>query len=900
MYLKSIVVNGFKSFAEKVNIDLSNKVNVVVGPNGSGKSNVVDAISWVLGTQSPGTLRTNKMEDVIFAGTEKLAEKGFAEVYLNFVVDPEKFNGSEEISIGRKLFRDGASEYFMNGLNCRLLDIQEFLSDLGIGKQQHTIISQGQIAEILNSKPEDHRVTIEEAAGILPFKLKKDKALRRIESGDKEIKRAKDVLREINKQLKPLKIQAEQAQAHETLSKSLLENKTNINILKYKIFNEKEVGISNELQTTIEHLEEVNKSTDEAKSLKTNLTSELGQGVSVSSLFKDYSNKLSTKSEQVKSVAQIATERLDNLERESIREEKRLIELQNKVLTNTLTINDLSNKLISKKDNLTNLNQNLEYLNAQLNENNKNQSASLEVNEAILEKDLDYLKGIISKLEVNITDSEHEYQKWDKDKIVSSELLDSHSSLISKKIILKSSFSKVRKNINSIFDRELEVTRNNLDKIKLEYKNNVDILNSKVEQQESISNNSSYKDELKIQEVSLRQKLKQLEDEITSISNQLVSAAEQIKFLTNENSDLQLTIDEIHYAPDHNYKTDLENIIDKSTTLISILNKSSESMLLQANVYEQKHGNKNIKITELDNQIENLNKNYLSLNEQKGNLSIKKAEYSSEKAHYYSTLINMYGVETEVIDSFITSQHSQNEIENEIRTIEQKLENIGVVNYLAKTDYEQLDTRQQEISNSIEDLTSSKKELLVHIKEIEDEIEFRIDSSFNSISLHFTEIFEQLFPGGKGSLELTNKENLLETGIEINVQPKGKKVKKLSLLSGGERSLAAIAFLFAIFKSFPSPFYILDEVEAALDDANLHRMINLLNYVKDDAQFIIVTHQQQTMHAGDILYGVTMEPGSGSRIFIKTKSEFESLIANEVNKDEWKWYKTSKTCRRNC
>ena len=886
MYLKSIVVNGFKSFAEKVNIDLSNKVNVVVGPNGSGKSNVVDAISWVLGTQSPGTLRTNKMEDVIFAGTEKLAEKGFAEVYLNFVVDPEKFNGSEEISIGRKLFRDGASEYFMNGLNCRLLDIQEFLSDLGIGKQQHTIISQGQIAEILNSKPEDHRVTIEEAAGILPFKLKKDKALRRIESGDKEIKRAKDVLREINKQLKPLKIQAEQAQAHETLSGSLLENKTNINILKYKIFNEKETGISNELKTTIEQLEEVNKSTDEAKSLKTNLTSELGQGVSVSSLFKDYSNKLSTKSEQVKSVAQIATERLDNLERESIREEKRLIELQNKVLTNTLTINDLSNKLISKKDNLTNLNQNLEYLNVQLNENNKNQSASLEVNEAILEKDLDYLKGIISKLELNITDSENEFQKWDKDKILSSELLDSHSSLISKKIILKGSFSKVRKNITSIFDRELEVTEKNLEKIKLEYKNNVDILNSKVEQQNSISNNSSYKDELKIQEVSLRQKLKQLEDEITSISNQLVSAAEQIKFLTNENSDLQLTIDEIHYAPDHNYKTELENIIDKSTTLISILNKSAESMLLQANVYEQKHGNKNIKITELDSQIENLNKNYLSLNEQKGNLSIKKAEYSSEKAHYYSTLINMYGVETEVIDTFIPSQHSQNEIENEIRTIEQKLENIGVVNYLAKTDYEQLDTRHQEITNSIEDLTSSKKELLVHIKEIEDEIEFRIDSSFNSISIHFTEIFEQLFPGGKGSLELTNKENLLETGIEINVQPKGKKVKKLSLLSGGERSLAAIAFLFAIFKSFPSPFYILDEVEAALDDANLHRMINLLNYVKDDAQFIIVTHQQQTMHAGDILYGVTMEPGSGSRIFIKTKSEFESLIANEVNKDE--------------
>ena len=886
MYLKSIVVNGFKSFAEKVNIDLSNKVNVVVGPNGSGKSNVVDAISWVLGTQSPGALRTNKMEDVIFAGTEKLSEKGFAEVYLNFVVDPEKFNGSEEISIGRKLYRDGASEYFMNGLNCRLLDIQEFLSDLGIGKQQHTIISQGQIAEILNSKPEDHRVTIEEAAGILPFKLKKDKALRRIESGEKEIKRAKDVLREINKQLKPLKIQAEQAQEHESLNASLLESKTNLNLLKYENFNTKENESINKLTTISEKLDDISKSSNEAKALKSNLTKELGQGVSVSSLFKDHSNKLTTKSEQIKSVAQIATERLDNLNRETIREEKRLSDLQNKVLTNTLTINDLSNKLILKKNSLTDLNKSLENLNKQINENNKNQSASLEVNEAILEKDLDYLKGIVNKLETNLITSEGDLNKWENDKNSTQESMDSFSKLISKKILLKNSFSKVRKNINLIVNREVDVTKENLDILKAEYKSNVDILNSKIEQQNIISNNSSYKEELKNQEIILRKNLNSLEEEITSRSNQLVSAAEQIKFLTNENSELQITIDEIHYAPNNDYKSELESIISKSTALIKALNKSAHSMLLQADVYEQKHGNKNSRIIELDNEIEKYNKSYLLLNEEKGNISIKNAEYSSEKAHYYSSLKNIYGVENNDIDSFNSDLYSQDELENEIKIIENKLENIGVVNYLAKTDFEQLNTRHQDISVSIEDLTTSKKELLTHIKEIEDEIEFRIDSSFNSISVHFGEIFEQLFPGGKGSLELTNKENLLETGIEINVQPKGKKVKKLSLLSGGERSLAAIAFLFAIFKSFPSPFYILDEVEAALDDANLHRMINLLNYVRDDAQFIIVTHQQQTMHAGDVLYGVTMEPGSGSRIFIKTKSEFENLISNEGKKNE--------------
>ena len=435
--------------------------------------------------------------------------------------------------------------------------------------------------------------------------------------------------------------------------------------------------------------------------------------------------------------------------------------------------------MITRKDTLTDLNQNLESLNKQINENNKNQSASLEVNEAILEKDLDYLKDIVSKLEVNLSASEETFNKWQQDKESTKSLLEKHNSLISNKFTLKSSFSKVRKNINSIIDREVDTTKINLDVLKLEYNKKLDILNSKIDQQNIISNNTSYKEELKNQEVSLRAKLKSLEDDITSRSNQLVSAAEQIKFLTNENSDLQLTIDEIHYAPDTDYKNELENIIAESTKLIQILNTSSESMLSQADLYEQKHGNKNSKISELDDEIESLNKTYISLNDEKSNLSIQKAEYSSEKAHHYSTLVNMYGIEMRQIQGFDPELHNQNEMENDIRSIEEQIEKIGVVNYLAKTDYEQLDARHQEISASIEDLTSSKKELLLHIKEIEDEIEFRIDSSFNSISVHFAEIFEQLFPGGKGSLELTNKENLLETGIEINVQPKGKKLKNL-------------------------------------------------------------------------------------------------------------------------
>ena len=269
------------------------------------------------------------------------------------------------------------------------------------------------------------------------------------------------------------------------------------------------------------------------------------------------------------------------------------------------------------------------------------------------------------------------------------------------------------------------------------------------------------------------------------------------------------------------------------------------------------------------------------MKDKKSDLQIKESELSNESLNYYSYLSNIEGMTIDEINNYDILYLNESEILENIRKYENTIEKIGIVNYLAKEDYDNLINRHDEIQKSIDDLLESKKELNEHISEIEKEIEFTIDSSFNSISVNFSEIFEKLFPGGNGSLQLTNKDNLLETGIEINVQPRGKKVKKLSLLSGGEKSLAAIAFLFAIFKSFPSPFYILDEVEAALDDANLHRMINLLEYLKDDAQFVIVTHQQQTMHAADILYGVTMEPGSGSRIFIKTKEDFETLVLKE-------------------
>ena len=878
MYLKSLDINGFKSFAEKTNIQLSEEVNVIVGPNGSGKSNVVDAISWVLGTQSPASLRTNKMEDVIFAGTEKLAEKGFAEVYLNFEVDEKIFNGNSEISIGRKLFRDGTSEYFMNGLNCRLLDIQEFLSDVGIGKQQHIIISQGQIAEILNSKPEDHRLTIEEASGILPLRSKKERSLKRIESGDKEIKRAKDVLREIKKQLKPLQEQAEQAKLHEDTTNQLKENNVKLNVLLYKNIQQ----AINALDETDKRITfEISNTESKIKSLKEEkykFNNNLGDGISIGSTFKDYSSKINNITEQLRSIAQVANERKDNLDREDFKNLEQVNKITKKIEQNTNQISSLSTQLVSKQHTLKNLQSTYDDLKNNLESVIKKSSASIEVNEALLETEIKTLQKNINEASGRLNTLSEDLRKWQNDVSKSEGLLiELNNDLYEANIFLESKNKYIEFN-NGILDREILSKNNNIDKLN-QHKDS--IKNQLIEKQEllsGINENESFKLDINNQKNNLENQISEIEKQISAVSNQLVSSQERIKTLTEQNIEFKNEKENIASNKNTNSKDELSNLVGVVKTYINFTNKASELLDSKSDEFDSKYGNTNKKIQSIDNEIEELSKNYYEYKDLKTSNVIKLSENQNQLSNHYSTLKNIYGLSEEWIKNYSIEGLNQNELQNQIKLNESELEKIGTVNYLARDDFESLNERFNEITKNIDDLKLAKIELVSHIKEIENEIEFRIQSSFNSISVHFSEIFETLFPGGKGSLSFTDKENILETGIDISVQPKGKKVKKLSLLSGGERSLAAIAFLFSIFKSFPSPFYILDEVEAALDDANLHRMINLLKHVKNDAQYIIVTHQQQTMHAGDVLYGVTMEPGSGSRVFIKTKADFEALI----------------------
>ena len=879
MHLKSIVAHGFKSFAEKTTINLSENTNVIVGPNGSGKSNIVDAISWVLGNQSPGSLRTNKMEDVIFAGTEKLTEKGFAEVFLVFNLDDKDEINSDEVSIGRKLYRDGTSEYFMNGLNCRLLDIQEFLNDVGIGKQQHIIISQGQIAEILNAKPEDHRITIEEASGILPFKLKKDKALKRIDSGEKEIKRAKDVLREIKKQIDPLRKQAEQARLHKELSDLLKENKTKLNVFQYKNFNKKYEDIRSQLDEVNNFITDFEKKLEEYKSDKSKLRKDFGENVSIKSFLTEAITDVTKFNEEFKTIYQISSERQLSLERINEQSNSELKRYKNQIFDNNNKISQLSKSVIDKKQIIKINSKKIKNLMIEIDDLKSKQSASLEINEALLRSEINNLKLDLESKSEYINKYSENLNTWKKDDKTINKYLIKHDKYLQRKNLSSRSFNKVKINTEKVIKREVSY----LDNVYTEALINKNNLESSLEEKLSLikeyNSGNSFKKTLEEKEEVLTNEKAILEDETSFMNEELISSSEKIKFLTNENENISNKITELSNQNNTNAIKNYKNINRKASEAYKILSELSEELSLRSKKLENDYSDNDLEINKIEDSLENISKNLFTYKDKKSNLMVKESEYMSQRALFYSNLTNISGLNIEEINAFDVNNLSINELENSINKTEKDLDSLGTVNYLASEDFESLNERYENISSNVEELNLTKKELLKYIGEIEEEIKFRIENSFNTISVNFEEVFEKLFPGGKGSLSLTNSDNLLESGIEINVQPRGKKVKKLSLLSGGERSLAAIAFLFSVFKSFPSPFYILDEVEAALDDANLHRMLNLLEFVKNDAQFIIVTHQQQTMQAGDVLYGVTMQPGSGSRVFTKTKKDFESLIS---------------------
>jgi len=1153
--LKNITLKGFKSFASTTELDLQPGVTVIVGPNGSGKSNVVDAIAWVLGAQSPKAVRSQKMDDVIFAGTSKKPALGRAEVSLTIDNSsrmlPVDF---EEVSITRTLFRTGESDYAINGVSCRLLDIQDLLSDSGVGRQQHVIVSQGQIDAVLNARPEDRRAIIEEAAGVLKFRRRREKSERRLKATEANLTRLSDLLREVRRQLKPLERQAEAARRHGDLLDELTQLR--VHLLGREIA---------ELRERMRRSDEQKASFGEKeKTLKAELATLDADVMSAESQLaaagagdvSDVLVRCESLRERMRGLEAVLTERLRGLDREressvdgAVRStleaeleqakrelsdaEHRRVELTAEAETVTAAESEMKKAFEAFAeqwgDGIAPVTDEAGQVRGELGARAQvrdqatgersrlaAQAEELRGRVQVLEGKADELRetlGAAEKNELQLVDrldaveqrrteagaavetvsakrktAEQDHQRWtarvealqlaldaaraDADQwndvagvvgplidlvdvdsgweqafsaavgsaaaaVVMSDVEaarsamdklrsgDAHGAVLAIGVTADSSQPPtvgdalrphLRGNapgVDALLDRLVGrttvfddwtqaidaalthpeitvVTRDGGSLAASGWRVSADrvgatqtaldeaiagVDSSAIELAEYVEGFDSLSGELRAVET----EHERLQGELRSADDVTVSAGDSLAALQRESRDALVQIESIE-ARIEELTTRLardDARVNELSVRLGLLEGEEAAQVEQGQIMDTERNRLEERAAGVAALRSDLEVRASSLGEQTGFLNNRVADATARLARHSNEeeaadrnwgvderiavateLRNHLVAKMEIVTAWLETVRAERQRQSDevqtvargldglrkrrsaaereitelrernsraqiddaelkvrlessietlrteldcdpvkamdtpppelpegmkpiarLRELERELRIMGPINPLALQEFEALSERFEFLTEQLDDVKSSRRDLFKVIRQIDEEIVNVFTSAFADVAANFETLFQTLFPGGTGRLKLTESTNLLETGIEVEARPSGKNVRKLSLLSGGERSLTALAFLFAVFRSRPSPFYVMDEVEAALDDVNLHRFLDLVAEFRDDAQLIIVSHQKRTMEAADCLYGVSMKPGESS-VVVSERSGAANLIAN--------------------
>lgn len=971
MYLKKIVAQGFKSFADKTTIELNNGIIGIVGPNGSGKSNVVDAVRWVLGEQSVKSLRGDgNMTDVIFSGSKSRNSSNVASVTLIFDNSDSYLSlPYTEVSIKRRVYKDGTNEYYLNNEKCRLKDVVNILLDSGIAKESFNIISQGKIEEIIASKPNERRVVFEEAAGVLKYKRRKEESLRKLEKTHSNMQRVNDIISELEIQVEPLKEQKEKAIEYGMLKDELsnieialvANDITNIN---YKYQDKKEIveKLNNELielsnknrgnDVTIEQNRvEITKLENKIKEKQNELLNVTAEVEKINGRkqiilerkkyqvddiklhnnileLKENLLKIDTETNSVNNEIKLFNEELSQCNSKLMEEEnilKQIKEQKNNIqilLTNKLKENNYNqNKIETLKQNIEN-NGTLPYSVRNILSNPKLKGIHNVIGNLIDTNDK-YKKAISVSLgsasSTIVADNENSIKEainYLKNNnigratffplnIIKSRTIDSETKLLidgEKVISTADKLIKYDLKYKNIIENQFGnvIVCNNLDsanelskKINHKYKivtldgellhvggaitggndsrqNN--IISIKYEYEQAIKNEEKLENEIKDFEVEINnidEKIKISEEKIYLINKEKINIESKISDKKNKNSDLLLRKDSVNLEIKGTNNL-LNNSLDKEEE--EILNSYYNTLNKKSDIENELNilSNKKEDLNDQVQQYEHLLKRENSIYNQKSN-ELKEAEIEVNRMDVkLDNLLNLlnetYNMTYEKATSLYKLELDSESARSKVGTLKKKLKDLGEVNLAAPSEYEKVSTRYEFLISQREDLVKAENTLLEIIKEMDSVMKNEFINTFNIINKNFTETFKELFKGGTAELKLTDESDLLETGIEIVASPPGKKLTSISLLSGGEKTFTAISLLFAILKSRPVPFCILDEVEAALDEVNVDSFGQYINGLKNKTQFILITHKKKTMEYVDLLYGITMQESGVSKL----------------------------------
>lgn len=971
MYLKEIKASGFKSFADTIDIELTNGISGIVGPNGSGKSNVVDAVRWVLGEQSVKQLRgEGAMSDVIFTGSKSRRAASFASVTLVFDNSDKYLNIEyDEVQIKRTIYKTGENEYFINNTRVRLKDILELFMDTGASKESFNIISQGDVANILSGKSEDRRVIFEEASGVLKYKKRKDEALRKLSKTHDNMARVDDIISELNTNMEPLKKQSEDA----------------------KIYLEKKEKLENvEIALTVNDIEKYNYeykySKEKVSELTLSITKMLSENSSEQAKIETIKNnisklnselylkqqelvKVSANAEKLSGEKAMISER-SKYNSEDVKLHDNIISLKEKILKIESQISALNKEIESEKSNnkvigeklnnteikLSEIEKNKENLNSKLNQKlreitaqkhrkevlmnslENNSSLPYSVKNVLNNPKLTGIHGVLGKLlefeekysealEVSLMSSvSHIVCDNEEDAKEAVRYLKNNNlgratflpiSVIKPRSIDSESYETI-KSMNGFVD-----IASNLVKYDTKYRNIVLSLLGTIIVVDNIDNANLISKKLKN-----RYKVVTMTGEVVNIGGSITGGSLKKSSILSERYELENVIKDIDVLDseikeienkinevDDNY-TNLE--LEKNSIIISV-NSNSEILKNKYNVLDDLTNEKSTLMTELSNN-QNIVNNVITNEEEKilneyykeiekrdelnieinqihkkielenedlinneSSLKNNNQEYNKaqEELKSHEIKVNRLDVKIDNLLNILTNDYSisyekakekyileidSDEARSIVSTLKREIKSLGDVNVGAIEEYDRVKERYEFLNKQKEDLTNAENVLLEIITEMDDIMKDKFSSTFNKIKEAFNETFRKLFNGGKAELKLTDPSNILETGIDIIALPPGKKLQHISLLSGGEKTLTAIALLFSILKVRPVPFCILDEVEAALDEVNVDNFGKYLKEFKGDTQFIIITHKKKTMEYADVLYGITMQESGVSKL----------------------------------
>lgn len=1185
MYLKSIEVQGFKSFANKIVFDFHNGITGIVGPNGSGKSNVADAVRWVLGEQSAKQLRGAKMEDVIFAGTQNRKPVGFA--YVAITLDnsdhalPVEY---DEVTVSRRVYRSGESEYKINGHSCRLRDVTEMFYDTGIGKEGYSIIGQGQIDKILSGKPDERRELFDEAAGIVKFKRRKSAAIKKLENERSNLVRVNDILSELEKQVDPLKQQSEKAKEYLNYKTDLKKYDVNAFLLETDRIRKETAELNGRLKIVDDDLEDSKSEYDNTKSeyeaaenQLNDINAQIDENSQTVSALELENQKLQGEinvfTEQIKTFnanKQLHSERLLDIEKDKQNKNNSVKELREQYNDLNTELSEYNDKLAAINDTAKALNAEIEGISGQIDnrqnsiydnlteqstikaENQKfvtmleqleikkseltshiikgksDESAQKQVIKSLtaeLDNAVGKLEDInnsieesntsVTQLKAEIAEKNSELDKLtqnyhrEKSRLESliniTERYDGYGNSIKKIMELKDSnpgilgviadIVKVEKQYETAIETALGGTiqnivtdkestakeligylkqnklgratflplnaihaRNtleneacinekgvigvasNLVRVSFEYEGLAKYLLGRILVVDNIDNAlliaKKYKYTLRI--VTLegeqlnpggsmtggafrnssnllgrRREIEELKQSVSNTNKQITQEKAAVADLRNQvakyrealdsynkllrethirkntidvnlkQADLKLSEIIASYGDDIKEQASIDseilkisesrNQVSGNLNLLDNQNEAArkeienlgktleakkseeaavalkiENLKISHSSIEQKASFINENIERLCKELDNLEEEKTSIQEKIGETKelvsakqadielvknsieeserkitaigekledlraakekvnashkefFKKREELNEKIillekdsmrlhnqydrleESYDSLVDYMWNEYELTYSYALELKSDelnniNDIRKQINILKAAIKKLGDVNVNAIEEYKSVSERYEFMKTQHDDMIEAEESLMKVIEELDEGMRTQFTAKFEEIKVEFDKVFKELFGGGRGTIELVEGEDILEAGILIISQPPGKKLQNMMQLSGGEKALTAIALLFAIQNLKPSPFCLLDEIEAALDDSNVGRYANYLHKLTKHTQFIVITHRRGTMSAADRLYGITMqEKGVSTLVSV-------DLIENDLN-----------------